>query len=952
MTAVIYARYSSDNQREESIEGQIRECTAYAEKNGIMVIKHYIDRAFSAKTDNRPEFQQMIKDSGKKLFDVVLVWKFDRFARNRFDSANYKMILKKNGVHLISVMEPIAEGSQGILVETLLEGMAEYYSAELSEKVIRGQTENALKGKCTGGTGTIGYKIDDDKFYHLDPLTSPLVLEAFQRYDNGDKMVEIVNFLNDKGVRNMLGGKMTHSSVNTMLKNRRYIGELSFRDIVVPDAIPVIVPKDLFDRVQKRLDKNKRAPACGKADEEYLLTTKLFCGKCGTLMFGESGTSATGRTYYYYKCANVKRRKGCNKKTVQKEWLEDLVVQKTMKLIQDDAVIDKIVQLVMDVQNQENTTIPLLEKQLREVNKKLDNLMKAIEDGLYTRTTKERLEALEIQKDELTAKIADEKLKKPSFNEDFIRFWLMKFRKFDISQKKQRKALIEIFVNAIFLYDDRMLITFNYKDGTQTVRFEDALTADGVEGKSSDLSSSAGLEQDRRFQKRSSVLIFYSAVSGALSRRGGHRCKEGESMNAALRRDADVILRSSLNAVLPDEAVRRALRDLRPGKGRVLLVAAGKAAWQMAHAAVETLGRVDGGVVVTKYGHVKGEIPGVTCYEAGHPVPDENGFAATQKALELVQGLTAGDTVLFLLSGGGSALFEQPLVPGAELQDITSQLLASGAGIVEMNTIRKRLSGVKGGRFAQRCAPAQVFSIVLSDILGDPLDMIASGPAVPDTSTCAQALAVAEKYHLALSAQARALLAQETPKTLDNVTTRITGSVRELCRAAASSCRNLGYEPVLLTDQLCCEAREAGSFLGSIVRTQAGQGKKLAYIAGGETIVHLTGKGLGGRNQELALAAAPAIAGLNAAVFSVGSDGTDGPTDAAGGYVDGDTLAALEAGGWSGYAALQNNDSYHALKAVDGLIITGATGTNVNDVAVALIGEKTPPVGPEVSPEW
>ena len=492
MTAVIYARYSSDNQREESIEGQIRECTAYAEKNGITVIKHYIDRAFSAKTDNRPEFQQMIKDSGKKLFDVVLVWKFDRFARNRFDSANYKMILKKNGVHLISVMEPIAEGSQGILVETLLEGMAEYYSAELSEKVIRGQTENALKGKCTGGTGTIGYKIDEEKFYHLDPLTSPLVLEVFQRYDNGDKMVEIVNFLNDKGVRNMLGGKMTHSSVNTMLKNRRYIGELSFRDIVVPDAIPAIVPKDLFDRVQKRMDKNKRAPACGKADEEYLLTTKLFCGKCGALMFGESGTSATGRTYYYYKCANVKRRKGCNKKTVQKEWLEDLVVRETMKLIQDDVVIDKIVQLVMDVQNQENTTIPLLEKQLREVNKKLDNLMKAIEDGLYTRTTKERLEALESQKDELTVKIADEKLKKPSFNEDFIRFWLMKFRKFDISQKKQRKALIEIFVNAIFLYDDRMLITFNYKGGTQTVRFEDTLTADSAEEKSLDLSSSAG----------------------------------------------------------------------------------------------------------------------------------------------------------------------------------------------------------------------------------------------------------------------------------------------------------------------------------------------------------------------------------------------------------------------------------------------------------------------------
>ena len=413
-------------------------------------------------------------------------------------------------------------------------------------------------------------------------------------------------------------------------------------------------------------------------------------------------------------------------------------------------------------------------------------------------------------------------------------------------------------------------------------------------------------------------------------------------MNLTLRQDADAIIRSSIQAVLPDEAVRRALKDFRPKGGRVLLVAAGKAAWQMAHAAVEALGRVDGGVVVTKYGHVKGEIPGISCYEAGHPVPDDKGFAATQKALALVQGLTAEDTVLFLLSGGGSALFEQPLVPGGELQDITRQLLASGADIVEMNTIRKRLSGVKGGRFAQHCAPARVFSIVLSDILGDPLDMIASGPAVPDRSTCAQALAIAEKYHLNLSEQTKALLAQETPKALDNVTTRITGSVRELCAAAAKVCRELGYEPVVLTDRLCCEAREAGRFLGSIACTHAGQGKKLAYIAGGETVVHLTGKGLGGRNQELALAAAPAIAGQNAAVFSVGSDGTDGPTDAAGGYVDGDAAAALRSAGWNVFDTLHNNDAYHALQAVEGLVITGATGTNVNDVAVALVGEESP----------
>lgn len=424
---------------------------------------------------------------------------------------------------------------------------------------------------------------------------------------------------------------------------------------------------------------------------------------------------------------------------------------------------------------------------------------------------------------------------------------------------------------------------------------------------------------------------------------GGNRCRTGfggkgtNPMNKDLRRDADRIVAASIRAVLPDEAVKRALTTFAPRGGRTLLVAAGKAAWQMAHAAVAVLGHVDGGVVVTKYEHVKGGIPGVDCYEAGHPVPDENGFAATGRALKLVSGLSAADTVLFLLSGGGSALFEQPLIPGEELQDITRQLLACGADIVEINTIRKRLSRVKGGRFAQACAPAQVFSIVLSDIVGDPLDMIASGPACPDGSTCAGALAIVEKYQLRCSARAMALLHQETPKALDNVTTQITGSVRELCAAAAAACRALGYEPVLLTDQLCCEAREAGSMLASILRTHRADGRRLAYIAGGETVVHLTGKGLGGRNQELALAAAPGLAGLSAAVFSVGSDGTDGPTGAAGGYVDGETAAALAAQGIDAFAVLRENDAYHALAAVDGLIVTGPTGTNVNDVAVAFV---------------
>ena len=409
-------------------------------------------------------------------------------------------------------------------------------------------------------------------------------------------------------------------------------------------------------------------------------------------------------------------------------------------------------------------------------------------------------------------------------------------------------------------------------------------------------------------------------------------------MDQILRSHAEHIITAAIQAVQPDEAVRRAL-DGRSFPGRVLLVAAGKAAWQMAKAASECLGsRIENGVVVTKYDHVMGPIANFACCEAGHPVPDENSFAGTQKALDLVADLKPEDTVLFLLSGGGSALFEKPLVSGPVLQDITSQLLACGADIVEINTIRKRLSAVKGGRFAELCKPAQVLSIVLSDILGDPLDMIASGPACPDSTTCAQAVAIAEKYRLQLTEEVKVLLTQETPKALDNVTTLINGSVRELCAAAAAVCTDLGYVPVLLTDQLCCQAKEAGSFLASILKSHVSDGKKLAFLAGGETVVHLTGKGKGGRNQELALAAAIGIDGIpGAAVFSVGSDGTDGPTDAAGGYVDYETAAELRSQGIDIFQILKDNDAYHALQKCGGLVVTGPTGTNVNDVAVALL---------------
>ena len=414
MKAVIYARYSSDSQREESIEGQLRECTAFAEKNGITVLRHYIDRAYSAKTDNRPEFQSMIKDSGKRLFDIVIVWKLDRFARNRYDSARYKATLKKNGVKVVSATEIISEGAEGIILESVLEGYAEYYSADLSEKVIRGMTDNALKCKFNGGMMPIGYVIDAEQHFQIDPMTAPFVLEAFKRYDGGETISSIMNWLNEQGLTNTRGRKMTFNSVGHILHNRRYIGEFRYRDVIVPDGIPAIVPQDLFDRVQEKLAKNKKAPARHKAEDDYLLTTKLFCGYCGAYLCGESGTSRTGKVHHYYKCVSVKKKRTeCHKKPVRKEWIEDLVVGETMKMVMDDKAIEAIVSMLMDLQDRDNVNVPLYEQQLREADTAISNLLNAIQQGILTRSTKERLEEMENRRDELESRLACEKLASP-----------------------------------------------------------------------------------------------------------------------------------------------------------------------------------------------------------------------------------------------------------------------------------------------------------------------------------------------------------------------------------------------------------------------------------------------------------------------------------------------------------------------------------------------------------
>jgi len=407
--------------------------------------------------------------------------------------------------------------------------------------------------------------------------------------------------------------------------------------------------------------------------------------------------------------------------------------------------------------------------------------------------------------------------------------------------------------------------------------------------------------------------------------------------------DAQKIISDSIAAVLPDEAVRRALTG-RHFPGRVVLVAIGKAAWRMANAAHDTLGeQISCGIVITKYSHSGGAIGNLEIIEAGHPVPDENSLLGARHALNLVSGLSPEDTVLFLISGGGSALFELPL-SGASLEDIadlTRQLLACGADIAEINAIRKHLSAVKGGRFAKACAPAHVLSVVLSDVLGDPIDAIASGPAAPDSSTCGDVLRIMEKYSLSAPAHIQPLLERETPKQLERVETVITGSVTALCEAAALSARQLGYTPLVLTTTLCCEAREAGSMLASIACEIKRSGQPIkpscAVIMGGETVVHLRGSGKGGRNQELALSAAPGLSGLeNVCLFSLGSDGTDGPTDAAGGIVTGEFAAACNDKGLSIDAALQNNDAYSLLKSMDALLMTGPTGTNVNDISVLL----------------
>ena len=481
MKAVIYARYSSDNQREESIEGQLRECMAYCKKNDITVLRTYIDRAMSAKTDHRPDFQRMIKDSAKGLFDVIIVWKLDRFARNRYDSAHYKAQLRKYGVKVLSATENISDGPEGIILESMLEGMAEYYSAELSEKVIRGHTENALKCKYNGGTPTFGYIIDKGMQYQIDPCTAPAVLEMFTMYDKGATMKEIVAYMSERGVTTVRGKKIDLNFMARLLKNRKYIGEYSYRHIVTPDGIPAIVPQDLFDRVQQRLAVNRKAPARHKAEDDYLLTTKLFCGTCGAMMVGESGTSSSkGRKYHYYRCVNTKKHRACDAKhkTVRKLPLENAVVNAVMAKIMDDNFVEYVADAVMDIQSRESSVLPALRKQLEEAESGITNMLNAIQMGIINASTKQRLDELEERKKDIELQIIQEEMKHPAVSREDVIYFVCRFRSLDTSKLDARRRLIDSFVNAVTIFDDYILITFNYKEGETRIDFADIESSD------------------------------------------------------------------------------------------------------------------------------------------------------------------------------------------------------------------------------------------------------------------------------------------------------------------------------------------------------------------------------------------------------------------------------------------------------------------------------------------
>ena len=472
MEAVIYARYSSHNQREESIEGQIRECMDFAKKNGLVVIDEYIDKAISGKTDKRPSFQRLIRDSEKHKFKAVIMYTLDRFARNRYDSAIYKNKLKKNGVRIFYAKQPMPDSPEGIILESVLEGYAEYYSENLKRGVKRGMKENALKAKVNGKT-PLGY-INQNGKYSIDSINAVAIKEIFERYAEGQSSKEIIKFLNEKGYKTGYNKPFSRGSLYNILKNERYTGVYIFDDVKIENAFSAIISKEIFKKVRNRMEHNKRTSAKFKAEEGYLLTGKLFCGKCGSTMVGESGTSKNGNIYRYYKCSCRKNKKSCTKKPEQKEKLENFIIDYTLNEFLNDAMINAIAEEALKEYQKEINDTSLLDSfkaELKDTESKLQNIMTALEEGFFTPTTKNRLLELEELRGDLERKIAREKIKKPDLTKEAIIYYLESFKNKKISDNDRKRTIIDTLINSIFVYDDerKVIIIFNTSANNRAV---------------------------------------------------------------------------------------------------------------------------------------------------------------------------------------------------------------------------------------------------------------------------------------------------------------------------------------------------------------------------------------------------------------------------------------------------------------------------------------------------
>ena len=455
MNLVFYGRYSDSGQSEQSIDGQRKVCYDFAERNNYRIIAEYIDRATTGtEADNRPEFQRMIADSAKRQFQGILVYQLDRFARNRYDSATYKAKLKKNGVKVLSARENITDDASGVLMESVLEGMAEYFSAELSQKVKRGMALTAEKCEFTGSGVPLGYKIVDKKFA-IDEDEAPIVKRIFEMYIAGNTMADIIRYLNECGLKTKYGNSYNKDSIRRILINRKYLGIYIYSDIEIPDGIPRIIDDVTFQQAQILLEKNKKAPARAKTIEEnYLLTSKLFCGHCECAMTGMSGKSSTGKIHQYYSCVTQRKRGDCNKKAVQKEYIEDLVVTEILNTLTDKYISD-IAQKISDLSAKESNTdiIKRLKKLLKENESATANLIKAIESGKAVDVISAQIEKRQSERSDLETQLAKEKMIRPALTFDEVKFFFEKFKGGNVNDFAFRSALIDTFINKIYLYD-------------------------------------------------------------------------------------------------------------------------------------------------------------------------------------------------------------------------------------------------------------------------------------------------------------------------------------------------------------------------------------------------------------------------------------------------------------------------------------------------------------------